>query len=101
MVRPASRGGNAPPPPEYMAGMIQQLEMNRQFMETVMAQFPHPNMGQQQGVVTLNDFARLNPSVYRSSTQPLMLMTGSVTLLLNWSLLELPLPTMSPLRHTI
>ena len=71
MVRPAGRGGNAPPLPEYMAAMIQQLEMNRQFMETIMAQFPHPNMGQQQGAVTLNDFARLNPSVYRSSTQPL------------------------------
>ena len=31
MVRPGGRGrgGDAPPPPEYMAGMIQQLEMNR------------------------------------------------------------------------
>ena len=39
MVRPAGRGrgGNFPPPPEYMAGMIQQLEMNRQFMENMMA----------------------------------------------------------------
>ena len=39
MVRPGGRGsgGNAPPPPEYMAGMIQQLEMNRQFMENMMA----------------------------------------------------------------
>ena len=40
------RGGNAPPPPEYMAGMIQQLEMNHQFMENMMAQFPRPNMNQ-------------------------------------------------------
>ena len=39
MVRPAGRGrgSNAPPPPEYMAGMVQQLEMNRQFMENMMA----------------------------------------------------------------
>ena len=39
MVRPGGRGsgGNAPPPPKYMAGMIQQLEMNRQFMENMMA----------------------------------------------------------------
>ena len=49
MVRPGSggRGGNAPPPTEYMAGMIQQLAMNRQFMENIMAQFPGPNMNQQ------------------------------------------------------
>ena len=39
MVRPGGRGrgGNAPPPPEYMDGMIQQLEMNHQFMENMMA----------------------------------------------------------------
>ena len=31
MVRPGGRGrsGNTPPPPEYMAGMIQQFELNR------------------------------------------------------------------------
>ena len=73
MVRPAGRGrgGNFPPPPEYMAGMIQQLEMNRQFMENMMAQFPRPNMNQHPNTTTLQDFIRLNPSVYRSSTQPL------------------------------
>ena len=72
MVRPAGRGrgGNFPPPPEYMADMIQQLEMNRQFMENVMAQFPRPNMNQHPNTTTLQDFIRLNPSVYRSSTQP-------------------------------
>ena len=39
MVRPAGRGrgDNAPPPPEYMAGMVQQLKMNRRFMENMMA----------------------------------------------------------------
>jgi hypothetical protein len=48
MVRPAGRGprDDAPPWPEYMAGMIQQFELNRQFMEGVMAQFPRPNMNQ-------------------------------------------------------
>src|SRR3954470_10583486 len=73
MVRPAGRGrgGNFPPLPEYMAGMIQQLEMNRQFMENMMAQFPRPNMNQQPNTVTLQDFMRLNPSIYRSSTKPL------------------------------
>ena len=48
--RMAGRGGRGrgrgraandpPPPPDYMAGMMQQLELNRQFMENVMAQFP-------------------------------------------------------------
>ena len=62
MVRPAGRGrgGNFPPPPEYMAGMIQQLEMNRQFMENMMAQFPRPNMNQHP-----------NTTIYHGSTQPL------------------------------
>ena len=55
MVRPGGRGrgGDAPPPPEYMAGMIQQFELNRQFMENMMAQFPRPNMNQQPTPVTL------------------------------------------------
>src|SRR3989337_1437564 len=37
MVRPGprgrGRGANFPPPLEYMAGMMQQFELNRQFME--------------------------------------------------------------------
>ena len=36
-----------------------------------MAQFPRPNMNQQPAPVTLQDFARLNHVIYRSSTQPL------------------------------
>ena len=45
--------------------------LNRQFMVRVMAQFPRPNMNQQPAPVTLQDFAHLNPTIYRSSTQPL------------------------------
>src|SRR5215216_892356 len=73
MVRPGGRGrgGDTPPPPEYMAGMIQQFELNRQFMENMMAQFPRPDMNQQPTPVTLQDFMRLNPTIYRTSTQPL------------------------------
>jgi len=39
MVRPAGRGrgANDPPPPEFFAGMMQQFELNRQFMEGMMA----------------------------------------------------------------
>ena len=39
MVRPAGRGRGAPeppPPPKYMAGMMQQFELNRQFMQGLM-----------------------------------------------------------------
>ena len=48
MVRPdgrgRGRGGNdPPPPPDYMAAMMQQFELNRQFMENIMAQFPQQN----------------------------------------------------------
>ena len=42
-----------PPPPEYMAGMMQPFELNRQFMENIMAQFPRPNMIQQPTQVNL------------------------------------------------
>ena len=89
MVRPGGhgRGGNAPPPPEYMAGMIQQLEMNRQFMENMMAQFPRPNMNQQPTPVTLQDFMRLNPTMYAAQLSLWMLMTGSMTSPMRWSLL--------------
>ena len=70
MVRPTGRGrgANDPPPPEFFAGMMQQFELNRQFMEGMMAQFPRPNMNQQPTPVTLQDFMRLNPTIYRSST---------------------------------
>ena len=40
-------------------------------MEGVVTQFPCPNMNHQQTSVTLQDFVRLNPVVYRCSTQPL------------------------------
>ena len=73
MVRPAGRGrgANDPPPPEFFAGMMQQFELNCQFMEGMMAQFPRPNMNQQPTPGTLQDFMRLTPTIYRSSTQPL------------------------------
>ena len=73
MVRPAGRGrgANDPPPPEFFAGMMQQFELNHQFMEGMMAQFPRPNTNQQPTPVTLQDFMRLNPTIYHSSTQPL------------------------------
>ena len=89
MVRPGGRGrgGDAPPPPEYMADMIQQLEMNRQFMEKMMAQFPRPNMNQHPNTTTLQDFIRLNQVCTAAQPSRWMLMTGSVTSPMRWSLL--------------
>src|SRR3954469_6111504 len=77
MVRPSSRGrgGNdPPPPPDYMAGMMQQFELNRQFMENIMAQFPQQNQNghhHQHAGVNLHDFTRLNPTVFGITVQPL------------------------------
>ena len=39
-------------------------------MVGVMSQFPRPNMNQQPTPVTLQEFARLSPVIYLSSTQP-------------------------------
>ena len=77
MVRPGGRGrgaNNPPPPTDYMAGMMQQFELNYQFMEAIMAQFPqqnHHGQDQQPAAVNLHDFTRLNPTVFRNSVQPL------------------------------
>ena len=77
MVRPGGRGrgGNdPPPPPDYMAAMMQQFELNRQFMQNIMAQFPQPNQHghhHQNAAVNLHDFTRLNPTVFRNTVQPM------------------------------
>ena len=74
MVRPRGPGRGTPeppPPPNYMAAMMQQFEMNRQFMQGLMDQMPRPNMNQPPAPVTLQDFMRLNPTIFRGSTQPL------------------------------
>src|SRR4051812_28748729 len=77
MVRPGGRGrgGNdPPPPPDYMAAMMQQFELNRQFMQNIMAQFPQQNQNghhHQNAVVNLHDFTRLNPTVFRNTVQPM------------------------------
>jgi hypothetical protein len=69
MVRPTGRdrGANHPPPPDYMAGMMQQFELNRQFMQGIMDQFPHPNANPQPLPISLQDFVRLNPAIFRNS----------------------------------
>jgi hypothetical protein len=73
MVGPAGRGrgANNPPPPDYLAGMMQHFEPNCQFMQGIMDQFPRSNMNQQPAPITLQDFVCLNPTVFRNSVQPL------------------------------
>src|SRR4051812_40514999 len=55
-----------PPPPPYMAAILQQFDLNRQFMAGVMVQLPNQN-----DPITLQEFVRLNPSVFRSSSNPM------------------------------
>src|SRR3990170_1218387 len=60
-----------PPPPDYMAAMMQQFELHRQFMQGVIDQFPRPNEHHQPAVITLPEFVRLNPVTFYNSTNPL------------------------------
>src|SRR3954469_6556016 len=73
--RGRGRGANDPPPtPDYMAAMMQQFELNRQFMQNIMVQFPHQNQNghpHQHAIVNLHDFPRLNPTVFRNTVQPM------------------------------
>ena len=73
MVRPAGRGrgGNNPPPPEYMAGMIQQFDVESPVHGISDGSVPVSQYESTTGPVTLHDFACLKPVIYRSSTQPL------------------------------
>jgi hypothetical protein len=60
-----------PPPPDYMAAMMQQFELNRQFMTGIMQQFPRLDANQQPLSITLPEFMRLSPSFFRNTVNPL------------------------------
>jgi hypothetical protein len=53
-----------------MAAMMQQFELNRQFMARIMTQFPHLN-NQNPPSMTLPEFMRLNPTQFCNSEKPL------------------------------
>src|SRR4051812_15566774 len=55
-----------PPPPPYLAAILQQFDLNRLFMVGVMAQLPTQN-----SPITLQEFVRLNPSVFHNSINPM------------------------------
>jgi hypothetical protein len=57
-----------------MAAMMHQFKLSRQFMVGIMAQFPNQNQNaqnQQPAPITLQEFVRLNPTIFRNSEQPL------------------------------
>ena len=82
MVRPGGRGRGAPPP-EYLAGFIQQTQMNQQFMAGIMTRlenlnnnnnnnnFNNNNNHHQAGQVSLMDFVRLNPATFHHPVEPM------------------------------
>src|SRR3954467_3652939 len=55
-----------PPPPPYMAAILQQFDLNRQFMAGGMTQ-----LSTQNSAITLQEFMRLSPSTFRSSANPM------------------------------
>src|ERR1041385_8717467 len=55
-----------PPPPPYMAAVLQQFDLNRQFMAGVMTQLSTKN-----SPITLQEFVHLSPSTFRSSANPM------------------------------
>src|SRR4051812_5079406 len=76
--RMAGRGGHGandpPPPPDYMAAMMQQFQMNQVFMQGVIDQLQNQNQNQHQNQppgVTLRDFMRLNPHIFRQPEEAL------------------------------
>jgi hypothetical protein len=89
-----------PPPPDYMAAMMQQFELNRQFMMGIMQQFPRPNADQQPPSITLPEFVRLNPSFFRNTVNPLDADDWLRDIFYEMESADVALPTMSPLRHT-
>jgi hypothetical protein len=60
-----------PPPPPYIAAMMQQFELSRQLNESLVNRLERNDARQVPGPISLQDFMRLNPSVFRNSTNPM------------------------------
>jgi hypothetical protein len=62
-----------PPPPDYMAAMMQNFELHRQLLQGVINQLPqhNANFQQQPAAITLQEFVRLNPTIFRNTVNPL------------------------------
>src|SRR4051812_39783759 len=60
--------------PSLSSSMMKQFELNGQFMQNIMAQFPQQNQNghhHQNAAVNLHDFTRLNPTVFLNTVQPM------------------------------
>ena len=60
-----------PPPAPYIAAMMQQFELNRQLNESLVNRLERNDARQEPGPISLQEFVRLNPSVFRNSTNPM------------------------------
>ena len=59
------------PPPPYIAALLQEFQVNRQFNENLVARLERNTAQHQPGPISLQDFVRLNPSTFRNSSDPL------------------------------
>src|SRR6266566_7204809 len=65
------RMADDPPPPPYIAAMMQQFELSRQLNESLVNRLERNDARQEPGPISLQEFVRLNPSTFRSSTDPM------------------------------
>jgi hypothetical protein len=55
-----------------MAAMMQNFELHRQLLQGVINQLPRPNANNQQpAAITLQEFVRLSPTIFRNTVSPL------------------------------
>lgn len=81
--------------------MMQQFELQRQFMQGIVAQFPQQNhnaQNQQPPPITLSEFVRLNSTVFCNSEQPLDADDTLRDITFEMEAANVALPTLSPLR---
>ena len=60
-----------PPPLPYIAAMMQQFELNRQLNESLVNRLERNDARQEPGSISLQEFVRLNPSIFRNSNNPM------------------------------
>src|SRR3989337_3016442 len=65
------RMADNPPPPPYIAAMMQQFELNRQLNKSLVNHLERNDARQDPGLISLQEFERLSPSVFRNSTNPM------------------------------
>jgi hypothetical protein len=58
-------------PPPYVTAMMQQFELSHQFIGSLVDRLGNNNARQETGPISLQEFVRLNPSIFRNSTDPL------------------------------